>query len=81
MLERFKIVVPWLLAQLGGRKWLSERVFHMPERYIGGFCAKVNEVAGTNLTPARWRQVEAHLLAIVYDGLVVRVGGDETHEP
>lgn len=71
MMERYKINVPWALKQLGARKWLSERALHMPERYIEGWCVMLSNLTGADITPERWRQVEARLVQLLYDGIVI----------
>jgi hypothetical protein len=71
--ERFKLIIPWLLAQCGVRKWLVERVFHVPERYAAGFA----EVLGKNPHPSgtvewlRWQ--EGRFAELVYGGILVNV--------
>lgn len=72
-LERYKWAVPWLLAQFGVRKWLAERALHMPEKYIGGWCQYLSQVTGAEITPDRWRSVEANMIALIYDGLNIEV--------
>lgn len=79
MLERYKWAIPWLLAQLGVRKWLSERALHMPERYVEGWCKRLSATLSTpdnpiTITPYNWRQIEEQMAAMVYDGVLIEIG-------
>lgn len=61
---KLKVAVPWILAQCGLRKWLTERALRLPEAWLPTVCS----VAG--VTPKQWRAMEATLVRLVYDGLV-----------
>ncbi len=71
MCSMFKIDVPWLLAKLGVRKWLVERVFHIPENRIVGWCKLINAATGLQITPVQWRAIEARMADLLYTGLVM----------
>lgn len=71
---KLRIDIPRLFAMLGVRKWLAERVFHLPEVHIAGWCAILAAATGTDITPERWRQIEARLVDLLYDGVWVRTG-------
>lgn len=71
MTERYKVVIPWLLAQFGVRKWAKDRALHMPERFLAGWCAHLTTI-GIEMTPEKWRMVEERLVALLYDGLLLR---------
>lgn len=72
MFERWKVSWNWILAAGGVRKWASDKVFHMPERYLPGWCELLTSM-GIEMTPEQWRIVEARLVEVLYDGLVLRV--------
>lgn len=59
---KIKVSVPWILQISGLRKWLTGRACHIPEAWLPTVCA----VAG--VTPQQWRNMEATLVALVYDG-------------
>lgn len=60
---RLKIDIPWYLPKLGVRKWLVERVFHVPDTWLPTVCAYAS------VTPAQWRDMEKAFAALLYDGL------------
>lgn len=74
-MAEFKFSIPWVLAQFGVRRWLAERAFRMPERYIAGWCEMLSKVTEAEITPARWRQIEDSLVGLVYGGVLVKVDG------
>lgn len=71
MTERYKVVIPWLLAQFGVRKWAKDRALHMPERFLASWCTYLTQI-GIEMTPEKWRMVEERLVALLYDGLLLR---------
>lgn len=66
-MKRWKLAIPWLLAQFGVRKWLAERALHLPEEVV----AKLAPLAG--VTVEQWRAVEARLVDLLYDRIEVYV--------
>ncbi len=63
---RFSLSVPWILAQLGVRKWLKDRALHLPD----GVLPLAADMAG--VTPEQWRRVEAAQAALVYGAVLQR---------
>jgi len=77
VLRRYKIVVPWLLAQCGARKWLKERVLHCPERYAAGVAELLGKNPHQSGTVEWLRWQEARFADMVYDGVLVAVSGED----
>lgn len=73
--ERYKIDVGFWLERFGARKWAKERALHMPERFLAGWCAHLTTI-GIEMTPEKWRMVEERLVALLYDGLLLRTDGE-----
>lgn len=66
----FKVSFPWWLTQGGARKYIADRLLHMPERYLRGWCEFLNDL-GIPMTPDAWREVEKRLVQLLYDGIVI----------
>lgn len=66
----FRVSFPWWLTQGGMRKYVADRLLHMPERYVRGWCEFLGEI-GIHMTPEQWRGVEANLVRLLYDGIVI----------
>jgi hypothetical protein len=66
-MRRIRISVPWLLGQLGVRKWMAERALHVPEADLPYVAASAG------VTPEQWRGMEASLVAMLYDGIEARL--------
>lgn len=56
----WKLAIPWVLVQLGVRKWLKERALRLPSAYV------VNAAAIAGVTVTQWRAVESVQADIVY---------------
>lgn len=74
-MKRFKVAIPWLLAQLGVRKWVTERLVHIPGAVIDSACAEASKHAGVEVTPEQWRAVEMVQASLLYEGILVAADG------
>lgn len=74
-MKRYKIVVPWLLSQLGVRKWITERFVHIPESVLESAAREASLKAGKEITPSMWRAVESTQASMLYEGILVAVDG------
>ena len=72
-MKRYKVVIPWLLAQLGARKGLTDRGIHVPESVVESAAAEATKRAGVIITPVMWRAVEATQASMLYEGILVQV--------
>lgn len=61
----YRVAIPWILNQLGVRKWMTERAIHVPEAVLesAATAAGVSEI--------QWRAVEAVQAKMLYDGIVI----------
>lgn len=76
MMELYKWSIPKLLAMFGVRKWLKDRALHVPERYLAGWCAMLTRALDIQITPYRWRKIEARMMDLLYGGVLVETGPD-----
>ena len=77
----FKLIVPWIFATLGVRKWLTERAIHVPDVLLDGVAAIAvtklpSDIDPRAATPQQWvRAVEQAQAALLYGAFVQAAGG------